>query len=588
MNILETFYILFETDAKKAEREQEDLRKEAGKTADEIDRSVKNAKKLPDAINDADRNATRLGTSFKAVTGLIAAAGGLLLVGGLRAALNGTVEEADRLVDASARIRLGAEDFDTWRRAVKASGGELEDAEAALASYDEMLRRIQAGIGKRGVEALAGLGLTAENADGSLKDVRTSLLEVAGAVEGLERAEALRKIRRLGITDEGTIQLLLKGRAAVEALSDAQRANGAITQEQADRIDKYKEASEQLSGVIQGWKFAIVSALAPALEGLNRLLIGGIRWLGANRGFVEGLGVALLITAGVVTAIYTPAMIAAAAATLAATWPIIAAVAAIAALGVAFALAYDDVKAFLTGQPSLIGELVERYGWFRALVNGLGVTFRVVGRIAVAVFEGIRDAGEAVFNALSRYVRGWYSVVAPIVGFLWDLFVLVWSGISAAVIGRIRPWLPLIRFVFGAMAAGVQVVGGIFQAVFSAIGAAWDAVFGRIVRGINIAINGARRLLGMRVGENAGAAANGVGVGQNQLAFAGRAPLTAATSFSLTNGGNRRGGDRTVNTGPVTINTQATDAEGIASGFNSALGAQFRDTSAAFDDGVER
>lgn len=588
MNILETFYILFETDAKKAEREQEDLRKEAAKTADEIDRSVKNAKKLPDALNDADRNATRLGSSFKAITGLIAAAGGLLLVGGLKAALDGTVEEADRLVDASARIRLGAEDFDTWRRAVKASGGELEDAEAALASYDEMLRRIQAGIGKRGVEALAGLGLTAENADGSLKDVRTSLLEVAGAVEGLERAEALRKIRRLGITDEGTIQLLLKGRAAVEALSDAQRANGAITQEQADRIDKYKEASEQLSGVIQGWKFAIVSALAPALEGLNRLLISGIRWMGENRGFMEGLGVALLITAGVVTAVYTPAMIAAAAATLAATWPILAIAAAVLAVGAAFALAYDDVKAFLTGQPSLIGELAERYGWFRAIIHGLGVAFRVIGRIAVAVFEGLRAAGEAVFNALASYFRGWYAVAAPILGFLWDLFVRVWSGISSAVMDRIRPWLPLIRFVFAVMSAGVQAVGAVFSAVFSAIGAAWDAIFGRIVRGINTVINGARRLMGMQVSGNADAAANGVGIGQGQLAAAGRAPLTSATSFSVTNGGNRRGGDRNLTVGTVNVNTQATDAAGIANGFNSALGAQFRDTSAAFDDGIDR
>lgn len=588
MNILETFYILFETDAQKAEREQKDLREEAAKTADELDRSVKNAKKLPDAISAADRQAGRLGSSFKAVAGLIAAAGGLLIAGGLKAALDGTVEEADRLIDASARIRLGAEDFDTWRRAVKASGGELEDAEAALASYDEMLRRIQAGIGKRGVEALAGLGLTAENADGSLKDVRTSLLEVAGAVEGLERAEALRKIRRLGITDEGTIQLLLKGRAAVEALSDAQRANGAITQEQADRIDRYKEASEMLSGVIQGWKFAIVSALAPALEGLNRLLIAGIRWMGANRGFVEGLGVALAITAGVITAIYTPAMIAAAAATLAATWPIIAVVAAIAALGVAFALAYDDVKAFLTGQPSLIGDLMERYGWFRALVHGLGVTFRVLARIAVAVFEGIRDAGEAVFSALSRYVRGWYAVVAPVLGFLWDLFVAVWSGISSAVMSRIRPWLPLIRFVFAAMVAGVQVVGGIFQAVFAAIGAAWDAIFGRIARGINTVINGARRLIGLQVSDNAAAAANGVGVGQGQLALAGRAPLAASTSFALTNGGNRRGGDRNVSIGAVNVNTPATDANAISRDIGGALSAQFRDTSAAFDDGVER
>lgn len=585
MNILETFYILFETDAKKAEREQEELRKEAGRTADEVDRSVKNAKKLPPVLNEAERNAGRLGASFKTVAGLLGAVGVGLSVAGLTAALRGTVEEADRLIDASARIRLGAEDFDTWRRAVKASGGELEDAEAALASYDEMLRRIQAGIGKRGVEALAGLGLTAENADGSLKDVRTSLLEVAGAVEGLERAEALRKIRRLGITDEGTIKLLLQGRAAVEALTEAQKANGAITQEQADRIDAYKEASEQLAGILQGWKFAIVSALAPALTELNKLLVAGVRWLGENRRFVEGLGVALAIAGGVALAVYAPAMWAAAAATLAATWPIVAIAAAVTALGVAFALAYDDVKAFLTGQPSLIGELAAKYGWFRAIVNALGVTFRVIGRVAVGVFDAMRAAGEAVANALTAYFMGYYAVMAPILGFLRDLFILVWGHISNVVQARIRPWLPLIRLVFAGMVAGVQAVGGVFRAVFSAIGRAWDAIFGRIVRGINTVINGARRVLGMRVSDNAAAAATGVGVGQRQLAFAGTAPLTSATPGSVTN---RRGGDRTVNTGPVTINTQATDAPGIASAFNTSLADQFRSTSAEFDDGVAR
>lgn len=587
MNILETFYILFETNAKQAEAEQEALRKEAAKTADELDDAVKHAKDLPKPLSEAERNAGRLGASFKGLAGFIGAAITALGVAGLNAALQGTVEEADRLIDASARIRLGAEDFDTWRMAVKASGGELEDAEAALASYDEMLRRIQAGIGKRGVEALAGLGLTAENADGSLKDVRTSLLEVAGAVEGLERAEALRKIRRLGITDEGTIKLLLQGRAAVEALTEAQKGNGAITQEQADRIDAYKESSEKLSMILQGWKFALVSAVSPALETVNRLLMAGARWLGANTRFVTGFLIALGAVAAFVVAVYAPAWWSAAAAVIAATWPILAVIAAIALLAAAFALAYDDVMAFLTGQPSLIGELADKYAWFQAIIDAIGVAFRVLSRVAVTAFRAISAGASALVDALVSYFRGWYAVVAPIAGFLRDLFVLVWGQISAAVMNRIRPWLPLIRFVFGVMAAGVQAVGQVFGAVFGMIGRAWDAIFGRIVRGINTAINGARRLLGMRVSDNADAAANGVGIGQQRLAFAGSAPLTSVSSGAINNN-SRRGGDRNLRIDNLTVQTQATDARGVAGGINDALAGQWRDAGAAFDDGVDR
>jgi len=583
MGILDTFYILFDTDAKKAQREMADLRGESAKTADAIDDSVKGARNLAPAIDKAADNAGKLGRSFKSVIGLIGAAGLAAGVYALNAALSGTVEEADRLIDASARIRLGAQDFDTWRRAVKASGGELADAEAQLEAYDTMLRRIQAGIGKRGVEALAALGLSATDADGNLKDVRTSLLEVAGALEGLEKTKQLAAIRRLGITDEGTIKLLLQGRAAIEALSEEQLRNGAITQEQADRIDKYKESSEQLEGVLQGWKFALVSAIAPALATVNGWLVKGAQWLRENARFVQGLGIAFAVAGTVITATFLPAIWSAAAGVLAATWPILLIVAAITALGVAFALAYDDVQAFLSGQDSLIGTLMERYGWFKALVEGIAVAFRVLGRIVAAVFGAIVGNAVRTASMLVSAFRGWYAVAAPIFGLLWDIAVAVFRGISQAFTNAIGPWLPFIRFVFAVMSAGFQAVGAVFGSVFEAIGAWWDRVFGRIVQGINVLVNGARRLMGMDVSGNANAAARGVGVGQRQLANAANSPFAAQTAASVTNnGGTNR--SQTINMGGVTVNARGTDPAAVG----RSLTEQYGQAATHFDDGIAR
>lgn len=581
MGILDTFYILFDTDAKKAQREMADLRGESARTADAIDDSVKGARHLAPAIDKAADNAGRLGRSFRGVIGLIGAAGLAAGVFALNAALQGTVEEADRLVDASARIRLGAQDFDTWRRAVKASGGELDTAEAQLESFDTMLRRIQAGIGKRGVDAFNALGLSAIDAEGNLKDVRTMLLETAGALEGLERTKQLAAIRRLGITDEGTINLLLKGRAAIEALTAEQLKNGAITQDQANRIDKYKESAELLEGVLQGWKFALVSAVAPALATVNGWLVSGARWLRENSRFVEGLGIAFVIAGTVITATFLPAIWSAAAGVLAATWPILLAVAAIAALGVAFALAYDDVKAFLSGQDSLIGSLMERYGWFRAAVNGLGVTFRVLGRIAGTVFDFIAEHGGALVRSLVSFFRGFYAVAAPIFSLFHDVVVAIWSAISRAVMDRIRPWLPFIQFVFSVMSAGVRAVGEVFGAVFEAIGQWWDRVFGRIVRGINAVVNGARRLMGMEVSGSANAAANGVGIGQRQLAGASASPWASQTSGSISNTNTRQ---QTINMGGVNVTAKGADAAAIP----RVLADVYGGTAAAFDDGVAR
>ncbi len=546
MSILDTFLILFETDADKARREMGEVRKEADKTADAMDRGVKHAKPLADGLGRAGREARGLGTSLKTAMGLIGAVGVLAVVNGITGALRQTVDEVARLGDASGQVRMTTQDFDTWRRAVKASGGDIAEAEQALAQYDKTLRSVQAGIGKDAVEALGALGLTATNADGSLKDVRTSLLEISGALEGMDRAAALRAVRRLGITDEGTITLLLKGRRAVEDLTAAQLSNGAVTQAQADKIKAYKDKTEELDAALLGIKLAIVSGVAPALTMFTGLLEKGARWIDANRDLVTGFGIAMGLAGAYILATYVPAMWTAAAATLAATWPVLAIGAAIVAVGAAFALAYEDVKAFMSGQPSLIGSLAERYEWFAAIVRGVGAAFNILkGVIALWVSDTVRSA-----RAIGA------------------LFAFVFNGMKQVASDRIAQIIAVVQGVRAAFQTVVDFVSGIWSALFDNLGAR--------VTGFGAALS---RLPGL----------GGVGAlianGQGQLSAASSSPWASATSSSVQGA---RNSSRTTNVGPVNVTTRATDARGTGVAVQRSLTDVLRQAGGELDDGVAR
>lgn len=82
-------------------------------------------------------------------------------------------------------------------------------------------------------------------------------------------------------------------------------------------------------------------------------------------------------------------------------------------------------------------------------------------------------------------------------------------------------------------------------------------------------------------------AAGGIG----DLFSAGNAALDTANNTPLssegrTSGNTSREQNNSVQTGPITINTQATDAEGVAQGLGDKLSSLMKDALANFDDGV--
>lgn len=79
---------------------------------------------------------------------------------------------------------------------------------------------------------------------------------------------------------------------------------------------------------------------------------------------------------------------------------------------------------------------------------------------------------------------------------------------------------------------------------------------------------------------------NNIETAQSAITAASNSPLASQTTNSLTALTRNNSRNTTVQTGPITINTQATDAEQIAFDFRSVLDKELRNATADFDDGL--
>lgn len=562
------------------------------------------------------------------------------LVGMLRSGVSNIIE----LTDKASRYNFNVEGYNAFNQIIEDMGGNAQDAERYVRKVSDSVREAYGDMASEPGKVLASLKVNAADAKGNLKDTEQVLLEVAGALEGMNRRAAIDKLRRLGIIDPAMIRLVLQGRDAVEKLMAAEKAKGLITNETAAAVRNMKMAWDDAKDSILTVLNQALGALAPALTAMAQGLETTVKWLRANSTLVQGFGIAMAIAGGVILATFVPAIWAAAAGVLAATWPILLLIAAVAALGAIFALVYEDVMFFLRGQPSLIGDLMAKYKWFADLVKLLGVIFKGLWAAAVATFQGIGTALKVlwdlwvayalfvwnVWTTLARVVgavmRTVWAIVGPIirlimdiVGALFSIWVQHFQGMLATAQAVFQALWPILQPVFALIMAGlgmlrdfwsgvVDIIGAVWSGLADGIVAMWTSTIDSIIGGVQRAIDWIRKLLGLRSdaearGEKisadqkakAGGGAGGradtvaaVGKGQQAIGAAGRTPLAATPSGAITQGG--RGAvtkTNNVKVDKVVVNTQATDADGMAKAAGGALTAELRRTSAQMDDGVE-
>jgi hypothetical protein len=401
MSLLDVLTIQFEADTG-------DLNKS-------IQRTDKSTDELVASLKKADKEADKAGSSFsgfatKAVGALTAA----LSVGTAISGVIGQATMITQLKQTSDALGVAVEEVDAFGKAAVAMGGDAQGARDSLTdmaeSIGEALQDVESGRAK----TFAGLKISLRDVKGNAVNAVEGILRLSDAVKGMSREEAIFRIKELGITDNRTVEMVLKGRKELERLLMVQKQSGVVTKQQAEEAKKFTDTINILKSATSSAATGFMSSFIPALTAGVEWLTKIVEWAGEHKDFIVGFFTAV---AGIVTAIYLPAMISAAAATLAATWPLIAIGAAIAAVAAAFALAYDDIMNFIDGNDSFIGQIFEQYPMIKQIVFAIINAFRLMGSTITIIWEGIVAAVKNAIATIMGAINTVKSVASKVGGF---------------------------------------------------------------------------------------------------------------------------------------------------------------------------
>jgi hypothetical protein len=588
MSILDTFYILFKTDADEAAK---DLKK----VDDASDQAEAGLKKVDRAADGVGASFINMAKSIAAPLLALASFGSLMSIATARAA---DIRQLDQF---ASKLNSNVSDVDAFKRSITAMGGEASSAIDSLVKLGEKVNEAFSDKDSGARKDFKEWGLAFADTKGEALGASDAMLELAGNLENVSRAEALARIKKLGIEDAATIDLLLKGRRALEERIEAEKKMGVVTEDQARKVREYYAELGEVQNLLGSIGNQILGVFLPIASQAISIFGDAVKWMMENQRLVEGFFVGL---ATILTVKFTPAMVQAGIATAAALWPYLAIIATVAAVGAAFALAYEDVRAFMDGQPSLIGALAEKYEWFGKMIEDLS-----------SVFGGL---GEAIDATIAAADAGELGNIAQ------TLLSLDGLEASALAIGSLTVALsPLARtlfmfaLAFGAAKAGLDYLTNLktdFEAEIAATVAqpneaakpGFVTTAGTDESGEFIYMDGNRRVdrpapqptegfapdamdykLQLMQAEGARIEAQ-LMEAKKLLDGAASSPINGQTTQSLAPPVTNNDIKNTVNVGGVTVNTQATDAKGVAAAVDSALASKLRETASQFDDGVAR
>jgi len=280
-------------------------------------------------------------------------AGFLALLGGTAAIkhfITEITESNSALGRLSQNLGMSTESVSALSNAADAAGGSASGMQGAL----DMLSKAQTTLQLTGQSGLvpyfSALGVAMSDVHGKARPVDDMMRDLVRSFEKMDRTKAHNMGVMMGF-DEGSLQLMLKGTAAYDARIARAKELGVVTQHQADLAGQLKEAYTEFGQASATAGRELMESISPALEWVFKKLVQGLQWMRKNKtmmiGFFTALGVALAV-------VYTPAMIAAAAATWAAIAPLLAIIAPIAAAAAAVALLYDDFKTWQAGGDALL------------------------------------------------------------------------------------------------------------------------------------------------------------------------------------------------------------------------------------------
>ena len=375
-SLLETFGILFESDSKEAKKDVQEF----GDVVDEFGNKMFDAE---GATEDLDESLKKMSSSAKRSLVAVVSAGAVI------AGTFNAIRQADQIGKFSDALGLNVEELDAWGQAVIRFGGTAEGFQGVIGNLTTQLTEFSITGGGQIAETFALLGISAFDAQGKVKPTLDVLLELSDVFSQLGKAEAVTFGQKLGL-DQGTILLLQQGRREVNELIRRQKELGTVTREDTELAAKFNSAWADTRQIFNRLFLTIGSKILPTFNRILNSVGSIIDFLDDHK---EGVITFFTIIAGVVTAVYLPAMLKAAAATIVALAPFILIGLAITAVAAAIALLVDDIIAYNRGQKSLIGTLEKSFPAFKEFLD------------FIKSFKTAFDSTDGALNTLTKGLR---------------------------------------------------------------------------------------------------------------------------------------------------------------------------------------
>ena len=475
----------FSGEAAKAEKQYDRLERSVSK----VEKAEKNAAKTTKENSEARRKSVvdtqkadasmqgLLKTVNASIKGFAAFTGLLLGASGLsKLALDAA--KANRELDTTAKnLGMARKELSAWQGAAEMAG----ESANGMSGYMKTLSGDMQSLIMMGDTSVLpyfnALGVSLLDSTGKARKLDDVMLDLADRFSTMDRQQAYTLAQQMGI-DDGTFNTLSRGRAEMERMLEIQRDMYHSSEADIENSRKLAEARAVLNARWESLKLMIGNALIPVLTTLTEIVSGFVGFLVKHEHVTKGVFLGIATAIGV---FLVPMLVTATAAVFAFIAPFAPLIAAVAGLGAAFGLLYDDYKTWAEGGKSLFD-----WGRFTSYINSSKVSTDSLGKSFIYLTTGYTSWSEAANGMLDwMRLKGFIDGNTVSVGSLMNGFKNLASELSDS----LMPYLTDIVEIFDRLKEGdfsgageaVKVAfNRRWEAVKSFAGAAWDRVTGTV------------------------------------------------------------------------------------------------------------
>ncbi|MBG2711447.1 hypothetical protein I4558_17310 [Proteus mirabilis] len=517
-----------------------------------IEAAVKEAKaqrRLGDSVDETGKSYQK--TTAKMKDYILNAIGAKDITGTLQKVFSASLDRAkeiESLDKLSKKIGITVIDIDAFSGAMAEIGGTKEAAQDDLTAM--------------------------ANAFNDTEDPIEQLLKTADKVKGMSFDDAQKELEKLGVVDEKTIELMMKGREELERTMGVQKQFSGIN-------DESIESSIQLNAVMNKFEQLAAQLKNNFLEIIIPVLAKGITWFDKlvnfcieNKDFVIGFFSAI---GSAVAIFYLPAMVSAAVATLATALPILAIAAVIGILATAFKLVYDDIMNFINGNDSMIGSILDQYPALKDVIMVVWAAWQTFVESLKIASGAIAEYFIAAWNFISESFNQFIMILKAGINNIieWGQSIIsVFVFVSEAIVGVFSWMWEYIEKILGWVNEGIDSIKGIWQSAKSFLGMEDTEKEITVVQKVERKLSD-EGSLNYTIPQPKPAIpyynpVQDVNALNNGLTLSSTNSLNPMTSQMISNRSSVKN-ESNVQIGEIRIETQATDGPGVAKAINEAL-----------------